>query len=114
MSGKTSDPATIESTLDNPAGPGIVLPVGVTRYEQPLSLHDYVMADPMNQAAIDTILYDIICKTRQDMGPGARLYVVIGENHASPVPRMTLAGIMDNMAADARHGALLLGSGLIN
>ncbi|MCD8563097.1 MAG: hypothetical protein LRY54_03420 [Alphaproteobacteria bacterium] len=82
-----------------------ILPAGIVSFENPLTPHDYVMADRMNQAALDRILFDIACKKRGKMAPGARLYIVVGEAHKMPAHRMVQAGLIDNLAAASRSGA---------
>lgn len=63
----------------------------------------------MDQAAVDTLLYDIVCQERATMAPGARLYVVLGENHAMPSHKMAQAGLLDNLAtAPDLHGRVML------
>lgn len=88
------------------------LPAGITRHDAPQTSHDYVVANPMDQAAVDILFYDIACEARQGMEPGARLYIIVGEDHTSPIPRLSEAGLMENMttaahAGDTRHGSLL-------
>lgn len=105
-------PRIIEAALDVSAGPDHILPAGVTRYRKPLTDHDYLIADSMNQAAVDAILHKAVSETRRVMAPGARLYVMMGEWHAMPTHHMAQAGLLDNLAAYAPapgspHGALL-------
>lgn len=89
------------------------LPPGITPVEdmgkQSLTTRDYHVNNPMDQAAIDTLLYNIVCDERDKMADGARLFILLGENHLVPGHKMTQAGLVDNLCADrARHGSIKL------
>lgn len=94
-------------------GNASVLPVGVTRNAQALTDNDYMIADPMDQAAVDAIIYQTVCETRAQMEAGSKLFVVMGENHAMPVHVMAQAGLLENVALAAGkpgqpdHGKLI-------
>lgn len=97
-----------------PEGNGACLPPGVARYARPLTNHDYIIADAMDQAAVDAIIYKTVCETRAQMEPGGKLFVVMGENHDMPVHVMSQAGLLENIALSANkpdqpdHGKFLL------
>ena len=89
------------------------LPPGITSVDdmgkKPLTTRDYHVNTPMDQAAIDTLLYNIVCDERDNMADGARLFILLGENHLIPGHKMTQAGLVDNLCADrARHGSIKL------
>ncbi|MCD8566757.1 MAG: TraB/GumN family protein [Alphaproteobacteria bacterium] len=82
-------------------------------HEAPLTDRDFIITDSLDQAAIDAVLHESICETRAGMEPGARLYVVMGEEHRMPTHIMAQAGLLDNLATDTasgkiNHGSLLL------
>lgn len=110
--GQGDSPRVIEAALESPAGPDHILPAGAARYKKPLTDHDYIIAHPADQAAVDAVLHKVVMEMRRAMKPYARLYVVIGEWHAMPAHHMAQAGLLDNLAAAAKagsenHGALL-------
>ena len=90
-----------------------LLPAGITPSAEkginPRTTRDYRVDDPMNQAAVDRLLNDVICQERATMATGARLYIVMGETHDMPSLRMTQSGLLDNLcAAPDLHGSLML------
>ena len=89
------------------------LPAGITPSENiyiaPLTTRDYRVENPMDQAAVDKLIYDIVCQERATMATGARLYIIMGEHHAKPSHKMAQAGVIDNLAADRdTHGSVML------
>jgi len=85
------------ATEEKVASLASALPKGVVRHDKPLCNHDYVIADPMDQAALDRLLFAIVCDVRKEMVPEGKLYIVLGENHSNPAHIMAQAGLMENI-----------------
>ncbi|MCD8566755.1 MAG: hypothetical protein LRY36_02400 [Alphaproteobacteria bacterium] len=95
---------SIDTRLSGSYGHSSVLPARVVPYKAPLTSRDVLVTNPADQAAIDSVLYRAVCETRANMEPGARLYIVIGEEHATTTHRMAQAGLLDNLATAVKAG----------
>ena len=83
---------------------GHSLPAGVYIQHEPLTSNHYIIANPLDQAAVDDIIYQSVCEARADMQPGGKLYVIMGENHGMPTHRMAQAALLDNLALANKSG----------
>ena len=114
MDNDHGDSDTLRTGLSDGLAAGLKpLPPGITPSAEkgiaPLTTRDYRVENPMDQAAVDRLLYDIICQERATLATGARLYIVIGEDHAMPSHMMTQTGLIDNITADRdTHGHVML------
>lgn len=74
------------------------LPLGIIETPEPLTRHDYIMVDPMDMKAADTLLFQTVMHKREMMDPDGVLYIIIGEDHQNPAHVMLGTGLAENVA----------------